>query len=150
MISARLRRDLGALAWVAAGAVPGSLLRWHWADGWQQTLLVNLLGSLLLGGLLPLQPSHPRILLVLGVGFCGSLTTFSTWMLELVDAFHGTQPNLVLQVLGLNLAGGLIAVALGQSLMRWGVRWAGGRSPRSESPRSPSPRAGGRHQRSSG
>jgi CrcB protein len=123
MISPLLRREVEALLWVAAGAVPGALLRWHWAQGWHGTLLANLLGALVLGGLLPLQRAHPRILLILGVGFCGSLTTFSTWMLELADALGGGQPNQALMVLGGNLMGGLVAVGLGQTLMqRWSRR----------------------------
>lgn len=129
MKSPLLRRELEALLWVAAGAVAGALLRWHWAHGWHGTLLANLLGALVLGALLPLQKSRPRTLLVLGVGFCGSLTTFSTWMLELVDGLGGNQPEQALVVLGANLIGGLIAACLGQTLMQRWCRRPGRRPP---------------------
>ena len=65
---------------VGLGAVPGALLRWqlalHLGD---QNLLVNVLGAALLlsAGL----SAAPRRQLLLGIGFCGSLTTFSSWML---------------------------------------------------------------------
>lgn len=41
---------------------------------------VNLVGAVLLA-LVQLAPS-PSLRLIVGLGFCGSLTTFSTWMLE--------------------------------------------------------------------
>ena len=70
---------------VGVGAVPGALLRWqcglvlHDRD-----VVVNVLGSLILGLLLGL-PYRPRIQLLVGIGFCGSLTTFSSWMVNSVD-----------------------------------------------------------------
>ena len=79
--SSMLRSELTELLLVAAGAVPGALLRWqvalHLGD---QNLLVNVLGAALLG-LLAGRPAAPRRQLLLGIGFCGSLTTFSSWML---------------------------------------------------------------------
>ena len=120
-MSERRLQDAGErLLWVAAGAVPGALLRWHWADGWRGTLAANLLAALMLGSLVPLQKRHPRLLLILGVGFCGSLSTFSTWMLELVDALQSAQSGQALIVLLTNLLGGLVAVGLGSSVsQRW-------------------------------
>ena len=74
--------ELQELFLVALGAVPGALLRWqvalHWAD---RHLLVNVLGAALLGYLAGL-PAVPRRQLLVGIGFCGSLTTFSSWMLD--------------------------------------------------------------------
>ena len=120
-MSERRLQDAGErLLWVAAGAVPGALLRWHWSDGWHGTLAANLLAALMLGSLVPLQKRHPRLLLMLGVGFCGSLSTFSTWMLELVDALQSAQSGQALIVLLTNLVGGLIAVGLGSTVsQRW-------------------------------
>lgn len=78
---------------VALGAVPGAWLRWQCAlllgprAGGQAVsdLLVNLLGSLLLGMLAGSAPRRSSLLLFAGIGFCGSLTTFSGWMLEVVQ-----------------------------------------------------------------
>ena len=76
-----LQLELQELLLVGLGAVPGALLRWqlalHLGD---QNLLVNVLGAALLGWLAGL-PAAPRRQLLLGIGFCGSLTTFSSWML---------------------------------------------------------------------
>lgn len=120
MSERHLQDAVERLLWVAAGAVPGALLRWHWSDGWHGTLAANLLAALMLGSLVPLQKRHPRLLLMLGVGFCGSLSTFSTWMLELVDALQSAESGQALIVLLTNLLGGLIAVGLGSTVsQRW-------------------------------
>lgn len=52
---------------------------------------VNLVGAFLLGVVVSSYPAvqrgHPMVLL-LGVGFCGGLTTFSTFAMELADLLH--------------------------------------------------------------
>ena len=62
-----LRSELTELLLVAAGAVPGAVLRWqvalHVGD---QNLLVNVLGAALLGWLAGL-PAAPRRQLLLGI-----------------------------------------------------------------------------------
>ena len=76
-----LQLELQELLLVGVGAVPGALLRWqlvlHLGD---QNLLVNVLGAAFLG-LLAGLPAAPRRQLLLGIGFCGSLTTFSSCLL---------------------------------------------------------------------
>ena len=114
----KLRSEVIELLLVAAGAVPGALLRWqlalHLGD---QNLLVNVLGAALLGFLAGL-PAAPRRQLLLGIGFCGSLTTFSSWMLAVAkDLMAGTQGEAV-ALLGLTLGLGLGGAALGFSLGR--------------------------------
>jgi CrcB protein len=80
---------------IAGGGVVGAALRWavftSVAAGrfpWP-VLFVNVAGSLILGVLLAEEWSHPRARLLLhdagGIGFCGSLTTFSTFSVEVVD-----------------------------------------------------------------
>ena len=63
-----LRSELTELLLVAAGAVPGAVLRWqvalHVGD---QNLLVNVLGAALLG-LLAGLPAAPRRQLLVGIG----------------------------------------------------------------------------------
>lgn len=112
-----------ALLLVATGAVPGALLRWHWSGRESGTLAANLLATLLLGALLPWQPRHPRLWLLAGVGFCGSLSTFSTWVLELEAALQTGQPLNVLRVLFSQLLGGMLAISVGVTLSRALLRW---------------------------
>ena len=108
-----LTAELQELFLVALGAVPGALLRWqvalHWAD---RHLLVNVLGAALLGYLAGL-PAAPRRQLLVGIGFCGSLTTFSSWMLEVVQLISAGKIVEALGLIGLTLGLGLGAAALG-------------------------------------
>ncbi|MEV6600208.1 fluoride efflux transporter CrcB [Actinoplanes sp. NPDC051346] len=75
---------------VALGAAVGAPLRYltdrrlrAWRDSrfpWG-TLVVNVAGSLLLGFLVGL-PVSPALAALLGTGFCGALTTYSTFGIE--------------------------------------------------------------------
>ena len=108
-----LKQELTELALVAVGAVPGAVLRWqlgvHLAD---KDLLANVVGAWVLGCLAGL-PSRPRRQLLLGIGFCGSLTTFSSWMVNTVKLLAGGHWAAALGLLGLTLGMGLGAAALG-------------------------------------
>ena len=110
--------ELQELLLVALGAVPGALLRWqlalHLAD---QNLVANTLGSALLGFVAGL-PAAPRRQLLLGVGFCGSLTTFSSWMLDAVRQLGVGEIKAAAGLMGLTLGLGLGAAALGFQLGR--------------------------------
>merc|ERR1712185_513558 len=109
----KLRSELTELLLVAAGAVPGALLRWqvalHLGD---QNLLVNVLGAALLG-LLAGLPAAPRRQLLLGIGFCGSLTTFSSWMLAAMRDLSRGEWGSAVGLIALTLGLGLGAAALG-------------------------------------
>ena len=108
-----LNAELQELLLVGLGAVPGALLRWqvslHWAD---RHLLVNVVGAALLG-LLAGLPAAPRRQLLVGIGFCGSLTTFSSWMLEAMRLISAGQISEALGLIGLTLGLGVGAAALG-------------------------------------
>ncbi|NNC93568.1 MAG: fluoride efflux transporter CrcB [Acidimicrobiia bacterium] len=84
------------------------------------TAVVNLIAALLLGMFVGGEPSLTGARL-LGAGFLGSFSTFSTWMVEGVFiAGTGTRPQLVRAgawVVGL-IAVGVIAFGLGQSITR--------------------------------
>ncbi|HET7312527.1 MAG TPA: fluoride efflux transporter CrcB [Mycobacteriales bacterium] len=83
------------------------------------TLLVNVTGSLLLGVVVGLGlhhglPTTPSV--VVGVGFAGGYTTFSTWAWESI-ALHedGAPGQAIVNALG-SFATGLVAAAAGLGL----------------------------------
>jgi fluoride exporter len=84
--------------------------RWVWG-----TFLINVTGSLLLGLITGLGLNHgfpraPR--LVLGTGFCGAYTTFSTFTFESVRLLEDGAPKAALwNIAGTFVAGALAAAA---------------------------------------
>ncbi len=126
---ASLRREARDLLLVAAGAVPGALLRWRLEDVGkglegvptgliEADLVANLLGTFLIGVIAAQRPPRPRLLLLGGIGFCGSLTTFSSWMLEISLALRRGRPDEALAVVLISLLGGLVAVIVGLAVGR--------------------------------
>ena len=116
--SPSLAKELQELLLVAVGAVPGALLRWQFGVVLHdRDVLVNVLGSLILGLLLGL-PYRPRLQLLVGIGFCGSLTTFSSWMVNSVDLIASGQLfeaiGLVCMTLGLGLGGAALGLWIGR------------------------------------
>jgi len=122
----RLRFELRELLLVALGAIPGALLRWQstvqlgpWLGGSAGAdLLVNVLGSLVLGFLAGPVPMRTGLVLLLGIGFCGSLTTFSSWILDVVKLLEGGQPLAATLLVLLSLGMGLAAAGVGLGLSR--------------------------------
>lgn len=107
---------------VVAGGVPGALLRWQAAVHLSpyfppggSDVLVNGVGSWLLGWLVAWAPSRQGLQLLLGAGFCGSLTTFSSWML-VTESLQRQGFMMGLLWLALGLAVGLTMAWLGQLL----------------------------------
>ncbi len=95
-----------------AEALPVTPGHWPWA-----TFAANLAGTLLLGWLVAAVAGGLWRPLV-GTGFCGALTTFSTFqvqLVELADDGHGALAALYLVV---SVASGLAAAALGGRLAR--------------------------------
>ena len=114
-----LQLEVQELLLVGAGAVPGALLRWQLAlNLGDQNLLVNVLGAAILGFLAGL-PAAPRRQLLLGIGFCGSVTTFSSWMLAAMKHLSSGDWAAALGLIGLTLGLGVGAAGLGFQLGRW-------------------------------
>lgn len=114
------------------GGVAGALSRYHCSRLIQHrytrsfplaTSLINIGGSFLLGwlvGAVGVEPSawgHAALLL-LGTGFCGAFTTFSTFAFETVRLWHTGHPLVAaVNVLGqpiLGLAGAWLGLWLGR------------------------------------
>ncbi|WP_405432443.1 fluoride efflux transporter CrcB [Micromonospora sp. NBC_00617] len=111
---------------IALGAAVGAPLR-YLADRAVQsrhasafpwgTFSVNVVGSLLLGALVG-WPVDPVVGALLGTGFCGALTTYSTFSYETLRLARGGDRFLALaNVLG-SVAAGLAAAAVGYALAR--------------------------------
>jgi len=81
------------------------------------TLAVNALGSFALGLLLAVPETHP-LFFVLGVGFCGAFTTFSTFAFETVRLSETGDRRHALVNAGVNLAAATLAVVVGIGLGR--------------------------------
>ena len=117
-----LRTEFQELFLVSLGAVPGALLRWqvalHLAD---RNVVVNVVGAALLG-LLAGLPAAPRRQLLVGIGFCGSITTFSGWMLDAMRLISTGKvieaSGLIAITLGLGVAASMIGFRCGRILLR--------------------------------
>ncbi|HSF98411.1 MAG TPA: CrcB family protein [Ornithinibacter sp.] len=109
---------------VAVGAALGAPARYltnHWvrerlggtpAAG---TLLVNVVGSFVLGLLVGAGATGAPMALI-GIGFCGALTTFSTLALEVWDAMDDDRRTQAVANVVLSLALGVGAAWLGWTL----------------------------------
>ncbi len=75
-----MRKRLKDMILVSFGAVPGALIRFQVGND----LLVNIMGATILGILFGLRLPN-RYQIIIGFGFCGALTTFSSWMANIVE-----------------------------------------------------------------
>lgn len=90
------------------------------------TLMVNLLGSFLLGALVGTEwlvgeGGRASLHALAGVGFCGGLTTFSTFSLQNVGLLSRSARGKLAANILLSVAGCLLAAAGGYALMMGGV-----------------------------
>ncbi|WP_405379144.1 MULTISPECIES: fluoride efflux transporter FluC [Streptomyces] len=118
------------LAVVAVGGSLGALARYGAALRWPTppgafpwtTLVVNVLGCLLIGGLLvaltEVWAAHPLLRPFLATGVLGGFTTLSTYAVEVETLLRDGRVAAGLGVLGGTLVLALLAVTLGA----WGAR----------------------------
>ena len=119
------------LMWVALGGALGALLRYGLGKGladWNPhssfsagTLLSNLIGCVLMGALVVVieqmsQPHKDLLTAFVLAGFLGSLTTFSTFILELFKLTQDGGLRIVLGHLGAHLGLGFFGLWLGYNL----------------------------------
>ena len=125
-----MQPDNRELAAIFVGGVAGALLRatlvellphgpasWPWP-----TLIANVLGAFALGYFITrLQERLPISAYrrpLLGTGFCGALTTFSTMQLEIVRMLEADEALLAVTYTGVSLGLGFLAVAVATNLVR--------------------------------
>jgi len=110
---------------VFAGGVLGTVARYA-MGGWVQrrlgpgfpwgTMSVNMLGSLLLGLLLPFFDMYAPLTSLRGfvtVGCIGAFTTYSTFALETVNLIHDGEPRRAALYVGMSVLLGLLLIAVG-------------------------------------
>jgi CrcB protein len=102
---------------VFAGGCAGALARaglfelapphagqWPWI-----TFAINVAGSALLGWIAARRGPADRMRAVVGTGFCGALTTFSTFQLEVLQLLDADRVGVALLYAGGSVAAGLVA-----------------------------------------
>ena len=112
---------------VGLGAIPGAWLRLKVVNHFQPmvpkkhwgTFLVNVVACFVLGLVLALNETcaaSTGIALLMGVGFFGSLSTFSTFAVELLNELRAGQARTALVLALASIGAGLLASALGYGL----------------------------------
>ena len=109
---------------VGRGAIPGAWLRLKVVNHFQPvvpkkhwgTFIVNVMACFALGLVLALNEtcaSSTGIALLMGVGFFGSLSTFSTFAVELLNELRAGQPLPAVVLALASIGAGLLACAVG-------------------------------------
>jgi fluoride exporter len=115
-------RDPRLIAAVAAGGVIGALARAVLEEAFPvgtgfpwTTLLINLAGAAILAWTVvrvgERLPPSTYVRPLLGTGFCGALTTFSTMQVESVRLIHHGRPGIAIAYLAVSVVAGVVATA---------------------------------------
>ena len=95
----------------------GASIRWrlqnlHLWDSWISTVCVNIFSSFFIGFLVAGNPAS-EVVTVLGVGFLGSLSTFSTVIMQSAETIEDRDYWLTVMILGLNIVLGVLFAYIG-------------------------------------
>jgi CrcB protein len=116
---------------ICAGACAGALLRWLLAGRLNAfypsvppgTLAANLIGGYVVGlaiAYFAAMPSlSPEWRLLVITGFCGSLTTFSTFSAEVVQLLQDGRPEWALAASAFHLVGSVLFTIAGIATVAW-------------------------------
>lgn len=121
---------------ISTGASTGALLRWQLGLKLNAlypqlplgTLSANLLGGYIIGLAASYTAQHPNISpewrLLIMTGFCGGLTTFSTFSLEVVNLLQQGKFTWAMANISTHVLGSLLMTFLGfatwQAIKQWG------------------------------
>ena len=96
-----------AVAWLVAGRSEGAAFPWP-------TFGINVVGSFLLGLFVVWFRTHPQPVwyLLLGTGFCGGFTTFSTFSIETLELIEKDRLGLAVLYASGSVAAGLMGAML--------------------------------------
>ena len=98
---------------ISIGAIPGAIWRWQI----DHVFIVNIIGCFILGFINSLNISR-RYKLIFGFGFCGSLTTFSGWSVQLFKLINQGFYKLFFLNSILMVMLGLLTIGLGNLLAK--------------------------------
>lgn len=116
---------------ISLGASLGALLRWwlgirlnsHFPPVPPGTVIANLVGAYVIGlaiaGFATVAALAPEWRLFVITGFCGGLTTFSTFSAEIVSLLQQRQPLWALAAAGVHLLGSLGMTLAGMGTVAW-------------------------------
>ena len=122
---------LRSIAAICVGASLGALLRWWLGLALNSlfpavppgTLVANLVGGYLVGLAIAFFASYsaiaPEWRLLVITGFCGGLTTFSTFSAEIVTLLQQGRAAWALAAAGAHLAGSVLATFAGIATVAW-------------------------------
>lgn len=91
-------------------------LRWSAGFPWH-TFAINVAGSFLLGILAMACKDRPNLLLLLGTGFCGGFTTFSTFSVEGIKLMEDERLGAAIFYLLGSVVAGVAGAWLGMQLV---------------------------------
>jgi CrcB protein len=122
---------LKSIVAISVGASLGALLRWWFGLALNSlfptippgTLVANLVGGYLVGLAIAFFATYsalaPEWRLLVITGFCGGLTTFSTFSAEIVTLLQQGRAAWAFAAAGAHLAGSLVATFAGIATMAW-------------------------------
>lgn len=115
------------ILYVALGAIAGALIRYLitseslFVEGLPvSVLIINVIGSFILGLTMTgvkVLGWNPEFVLLMGVGFCGSLTTMSSFAYETVNLLDVSKLALVGLNIILNVSLSILAIIAGQAII---------------------------------
>lgn len=120
-----------SVAAIALGAAFGALLRWWLGNRLNSlfpslppgTLAANILGAYIIGCAIAFFARYPAISpewrLAIITGFCGALTTFSSFSAEVVTSLQGGRTGWALAEIATHVIASLVMTAAGLATVVW-------------------------------